>query len=92
METNPDLLGQYQSPEDKKRKEEMAMAVVSFPEKFIICEGCGSLFGKGGTTARTGVCPVCKAYRFSDDRQRVKDQAYRVASEPRSSVLPSDYS
>lgn len=52
------------------QRQEQASSILDHPEKFKVCESCGSI-----APADQDLCPRCKAYRFDDDHSPVIMQA-----------------
>jgi hypothetical protein len=60
--------------------------ICASPENFKVCEGCdGILARKEGTR---GTCPICGAYRFDLDAERVKRNAIQVGARPMGLTVP----
>jgi hypothetical protein len=62
-----------------------AARIIQEPANYKICCGCDSIL-----KARVAVCPNCGTYRFDDDRQDVVNQARRLGTRPRTTVVSSD--
>lgn len=53
--------------------EELVEAILRNPENYKMCEGCKSVLEREEL-----MCPHCKAYRFDEDREKVREQAIFV--------------
>jgi rubrerythrin len=72
------------SPDSRLKQAEK---IVSHPEQYKVCEGCGSI-----VVMRAVTCPSCHAYRFDATAVRVVAQAKDLALRAASSVLSTDLS
>lgn len=78
-------------PAEKASRLRQARVILERPDRFLMCEGCGNLFRKGGRVESTGLCWICHGYRLNFDGHAIVGQACEVMDHPRSSVLPCDY-
>lgn len=60
--------------------------VVENWDLFKVCDSCESIL-----TFKSYICPVCAAYRFSNDEETIKQQAKKFRNKPRTSLLNSDF-
>lgn len=59
-----------------------AAAITQHPERFKICEGCGSILAE-----TAAICPLCSAYRFNDNPMDVVKKAWDIASKEPTTIL-----
>jgi len=52
------------------QKEDILESVKRFWFGYKVCEGCETLLGE-----EVYVCPICKAYRFDDTKERIVQTA-----------------
>ena len=64
---------------------ESAQRICENPERYQVYEGCGCVL-----TAQSYVCPVCNGYRFDGSRERVVEQASKLAVKEPQAVLEED--
>lgn len=67
-----------------------ARAIIARPKDFMVCEGCESIFRRGGKVERTGICSQCHAFRFDLCITRVIHAARALGNRLQSSVTPDD--
>lgn len=60
--------------------------ILASPENFKVCEGCLSVLVRN-EEAR-GVCPICGAYLFDANVERVKRQATELGERPMGLMVP----
>jgi recombinational DNA repair protein RecR len=72
--------------DDPKYRKNLAKLITRFWFSYKVCEGCDSI-----VVDETAVCPVCKAYRFDTTKKSIIKGAKNLATNPRSSVLYTDF-
>jgi RNA polymerase subunit RPABC4/transcription elongation factor Spt4 len=72
--------------EPENSRKEAAAKIIAAPNKFKICESCGSIVVK-----KADVCPNCNAYRFDESPEAVITQAELLAARAPLSVKYEDY-
>ena len=81
----PDELNSHMSDKDQSRRE-AAQKIVATPQKYKVCESCGSIVMK-----KADVCPNCNAYRFDGAQETVVAQAKLLAARDPLSIEKNDY-
>jgi RNA polymerase subunit RPABC4/transcription elongation factor Spt4 len=72
--------------EKEDSRKEAAAKIIASPNKFKVCESCGSIVMK-----KADVCPNCNAYRFDESPKTVVTQAELLAARAPLSVEHEDY-
>lgn len=67
-------------------RKEAAQKIVAAPQKYKVCESCGSIVVK-----KADVCPNCNAYRFDERADSVVAQAKLLAARDPLSIEKNDY-
>ncbi|MDD5262558.1 MAG: hypothetical protein PHD76_12000 [Methylacidiphilales bacterium] len=67
-------------------RKEAAEKIISAPQKYKVCESCGSIVVK-----KADVCPNCNAYRFDISAESVTAQAKLLAARNPLSIEKNDY-
>lgn len=70
------------SLEERARQAEK---IIANPTDYKICEGCGSILKQS-----TVICPVCKAYRFNEQKEEVIEQAKILGSREATTITDED--
>ncbi len=68
-----------------EKRAAQAGKILESPRAYKICEGCGSI-----VAINTVICPVCKAYRFDEDPDRVCEQARELGSREARTITEDD--
>jgi RNA polymerase subunit RPABC4/transcription elongation factor Spt4 len=68
------------------KRQEMAQEIQEHPDKYKVCEGCGSI-----VVVKSAVCPNCNAYRFDSEAASVIRQAQELAKRNPLSIDQEDY-
>lgn len=71
---------------DAAARELAARGIMACPERFMVCEGCGSIVGR----VWVGMCPACHAYRFDRRVRSVLEAAWELGRRRRRVVLGED--
>lgn len=72
-------------PKETSRKE-AAAKIIAEPEKYKVCESCGSI-----VVLKSSTCPNCNAYRFDGSVEHVIAQAELLAKRDPMSIDKKDY-
>jgi uncharacterized OB-fold protein len=73
-----------ESPEARAKR---AQEISQNPEKYKVCECCGSI-----VVSRSVTCPACHGYRFDSSPFSVAQKAREIAQRRPCAVLPMDLS
>ena len=71
-----------QTPSDEAERFHAAALITHNPEKYKVCEGCGSILAN-----RVAICPLCSAYRFNDKPSDVVKNAWELANNPPTTIF-----
>jgi len=69
-----------------KKRKAAAKRICENAQYYKVCEGCESVVLEDSV-----FCPVCDAYRFDKDIERIKKTVNELAKRERTAVLPSDF-
>jgi len=68
-----------------KKRKAAAKRICENADYYKVCEGCESV-----VLVESIFCPVCDAYRFDTNIERIKKTVNALATRERTAVLPSD--